>query len=662
MHTMTTRDAILHHSRLYLDALGLEGHGLPWSSREDADCAVAGELGFRHLGVVYFQIGRRDIAWAGPHHKHQEWTAQLNRFFQLRSLAVAFVETGDARYAATARDLILDWIRAHPTGPGWAIASYDNTLNLCIRAQQWTRTLPMFLAADVFDDATITAILNSLTAQLNYLSTHLTAGANWRIAQVDALLTCGICLAFLPTAAGWRSLAVEVLNEAYHRQILPDGAHIERTPGYHGWMTEVFQRYWWLGRAMPELGLAMRLAPIARMHDYNVGMALPNGSANAMHDSNSRRSGAADPAALAERAAFRQEAGLQETLPPTTQYFPVAGQACLRDSWEPDAVYLTFDATTWGGAHCHLSRNAVQLYAYGRHLLLDPGTLTYEVSDPLMAHGKSTRAHNTLNLNGWNQSQANPTGTRCVSLPGYDFVSSVYEGGYWPGAYTWGCGDGRGAGIFAEHHRAMLWVRGRCAIIIDHLRRDHATTPSLESNWQLTDGPVEVDPARFRAVTRHPDANLLLLFPQVAPGMHLTVHTGETDQPRGWLQGDGAFVPSPQLCLSTPVLEPLNAMLLTVLVPFRGPDAPAVEAEAAIDDIGVQTLRLRWADGTVDELFATPRLESAISSIDAITTDAALVLLHRNAAGAVTGGLVVDGTYVAPYVTEAKAEMGVWGF
>ncbi|HOF89133.1 MAG TPA: heparinase II/III family protein [Armatimonadota bacterium] len=660
MLTTSIREAIVEHRRRVRDAGGMPERALRGVSREVADRAVAGELGFRHLGVRYFQIGRRDIAWAGPHQAHQEWPAQLNRFFHLPSLAAAYLETGDAQYADAARDYLLDWIRAHPTRADWAIAPYDNTLNLCIRAVQWTAVLPVFVASPAFDDATVEAILGSLAAQLAFLSTHLAPGSNWRIAHVDALLTCGLSLPFLPGAADWRALAVRVLNDAYHRQILPDGAHIERTPGYHGWMTEVFQRLWRIGRAMPELGLAMRAEPIARMHDYHVGMALPNGSANGLHDSNSRRTGEPDRAGLDRRAAFRREAGLPEELPPTAQFFAAAGQACLRDSWEPDAVYVTFDATTWGGAHCHLSRNAVQLAAYGRHLLLDPGTLTYEVSDPKMAGGKSTRAHNTLNLNGWNQSYANPTGTRCHSLPGYDFIASQYEGGYWPGEYTWGWWDGHGAGLYAEHHRALLWVRDRCVIIIDHLRKDHGTAPLLESNWQLADGPVEV--GADRAVTRHQDANLLLLFPLLVPAMTLTVHEGESDPPRGWLPGDGAYVPAPQLCLSAPRMETLDASLLTVLIPFRGPDAPGVIAHAALDDgTGLQRLRLEWADGSADELYATPRLEIAIGQDGELDTDAALLHLQRDPAGRVTRGLVVDGTYARPFTETVKAEMGVWG-
>jgi len=109
-------------------------------------------------------------------------------------------------------------------------------------------------------------------------------------------------------------------------------------------------------------------------------------------------------------------------------------------------------------------------------------------------------------------------------------------------------------------------------------------------------------------------------------------------------------------------METLDASLLTVLIPFRGPDAPGVIAHAALDDgTGLQRLRLEWADGSADELYATPRLEIAIGQDGELDTDAALLHLQRDPAGRVTRGLVVDGTYARPFTETVKAEMGVWG-
>lgn len=617
-------------------------------SPEVADQAVAGVIAFRHLGVHPTPVGRADIDWSGPQHDHQEWPAQLNRFFQMPPLAAAWQQTGRPEYAEAARDYVVDWVRAHPSREEWRIASYDSTLNLSIRMLQWFTALPALLDSPAFDDAVLKAMLDSSCVQLDFLCEHLSSRTNWRIAEADSLLTSGLRLDGLPGADRWEAVGLRVLNDAFHRQILPDGAHEERNPSYHVWMTQVFEKYWRLARAMPDLGLVMTTGPVARMHDYALGATRPNGALNAMHDSVGRRTGV-EPNRLREaRAAFRREAGLPEALPPTSQFFACAGQAFWRDGWGEDATYLTFDATTWGGAHCHLSRGAVQLHAAGRSLLVDPGYLTYEARDPFCAHGRSTRAHNTVNLNGWNQSEADPV-CRFESVPGYDLAASCYDGGYWSGEYTWSFRHGHGDGLSAWHHRTMLWVRGRFVAVLDQVRHDYGDRlPFLEGNWQLCEGEVEADPGGAWARTCNDDSNVLLLFPLQPGGARLQVHEGERDPLRGWLPGRGEYVAAPQVCL---LVDPVPAGwtdLAAVLIPFTGDRPPEVAAEAPSPG-GVNRLTLRWDDGTADELFWTGCLARAVGVQDDFETDASLVHVATDPHGAIAQGLVVDGTFIRPF-------------
>ena len=614
--------------------------------QEVADRAVAGEVRFEHIGERYFHVGRSGIDWSGPQILHQEWPAQLNRFFQLAALVAIYEETGDERYAESARDYIADWMRAHPVRAGWALARYDNTLNLCIRIQEWLGALPRFLASPAFDDAFIEAVTALAACQLEFLTTHLTQwGGNWRIAQADALVDAGVRLDGLPGAEEWRRLGVWELNNAFRRQVLPDGVHCERNPDYHQWMTSLFERDWRLGRAMPELGLELPAATIGRMHDYALAFLRPTGGYNALHDCAGAHTGRRAPDWDAARRRFLQEAGLPTALPATSQNFPDAGQACWRDSWDQDATYVTFDATTWGGGHCHLSRNAVQFHAAGRSLVVDPGSLTYEPSDPMMAHGKSTRAHNTLNLNGWNQNETNPA-SRFLGIPGYDFADALYTGGYWPGTYQWEWRDGHGAGAWGQHYRLALWIHGRCLIVIDELLSDASgpERPFAESNWQFSEGDVRVDEARRRAQTTHEDSNVSLLFPLAPEGARMSLHQGEKDPPRGWLPGEKGYVAAPQLCLKV-APAPAVSHWVTVLAPFRGSRAPELEAEADMADSG--RLVLRWAGGETDTVLWLSRLARALGSADGIETDAGLLHLRRDPGGKITAGAAVGGSFVA---------------
>lgn len=73
----------------------------------------------------------------------------------------------------------------------------------------------------------------------------------------------------------------------------------------------------------------------------------PDGGWNALHDCQSNRNPQYEPCYVMQRdrSGFLKKAGLPDTLPPLSQYFPNAGQVCLRDSWSPTATYLVFDAT-----------------------------------------------------------------------------------------------------------------------------------------------------------------------------------------------------------------------------------------------------------------------------------------------------------------------------
>ena len=653
---LISRERILSNARELSEATGGPDLWMRRVNEDAAEKAVAGEIGFRHLGTRYVPVGRSSIDWSAPQITHQEWPAQLNRFFQLAPLAAAYRGGGDERYAEAARDYVAEWIAAHPVREGWRIAPYDNTLNLSIRMMTWLGSLPAFLESPAFDDELVDSIVRSASCQLGFLSEHLTPHHNWRIAQADSLLACGLRLAPMREAEGFRALGVRVLNDAFHRQVLADGAHDERNPGYHQWMNRVFEKYWRLGRKMPDLGLAMDASAIARMHDYALAHTRPNGSLNGIHDSHGRDAGPRPETWGRARSAFLAEAGLLSEFPATSQNFRDAGQACWRDSWEEDAVYVVFDATTWGGGHCHLSRGGVQLHAYGRSLLVDPGTLTYERTDPMMAHCKSTRAHNTVSLNGWNQSFDDPT-FRFVSAPGYDLAECRYAGGYWPGAYTWSFADGPGRGIWGEHHRTLLWVRGRFLVVVDRVTHaEGGEPPSLECNWQFSAGEVSLDEAARAAVTRHDDGNVLVLMPVVPEGGELSLHAGEHDPPRGWL-GDGGYVAAPQLCLSVRS-APRSAGIVTVLVPFRGRAAPEVRATA--DAAG--RVELAWGDGSTDALRWSPSLAHALGRAGEFDTDGALLHMTRGANGQVERGLVVDGTYVDPVALPPRDVPGTFTF
>jgi hypothetical protein len=290
-------------------------------------------------------------------------------------------------------------------------------------------------------------------------------------------------------------------------------------------------------------------------------------------------------------------------------------------------------------------------------------------------HGKSTPAHNTINFNGWNQSYSAPE-ARFASTQGYDLATGYYTGGYWPGRCDWGFREGHGRGLWGSHHRTLLWVRGRFLLVLERVRHGDCgsqrlpvnTMPSLESNWQFSQGQVVLDHRHLTARTDHDDGNVLMLFPlcsaeggTVRVKTALETHAGEKDPLRGWVLADnGELAPAPQVCFSVPEATPWTD-LATVIVPFRGRNCPDVSAEAHAD-ARCGHLALNWSDGTCDNVYWTHQLEAALDDYGEGRTDASLLHLMCDSRGRCIKGVIVDGTIAEPYTGRLGSLPGMYAF
>jgi hypothetical protein len=213
-------------------------------SRVWAKALKAGKVLFYNHREV--QVGHRNIDWTGAHVAHQEWPAQLNRFFWLAPLSAVYRDAADESLAEIARATIEDWIDQHDYSAERPPAKGDNTLNISIRLGQgtqpgWWGTVRAFAKSPHYDDALMERMLDSTRGQLDCLQAHLAEVGNWRISHLDCLLFCGMVV---PGLEAYARFAVRHLNEAFYRQIHPDGSHEEHNPSYHSWMCRLYTRLW----------------------------------------------------------------------------------------------------------------------------------------------------------------------------------------------------------------------------------------------------------------------------------------------------------------------------------------------------------------------------------------------------------------------------------
>src|ERR1019366_289283 len=157
-------------------------------------------------------------------------------------------------------------------------------------------------------------------------------------------------------------------------------------------------------------------------------------------------------------------------------YYPCAGYLVQRSGWGPLDSHLVFDCGGLGmltGAHAHADTLSVTLFSRGQELLVDPGTFVYNGAPEWRSYFRSTRAHNTVGIDGRDQAEQRGTfhwkteltaqAAMEFTLPGADYVEGEH-GGY------------RRMPQEVIHRRRLLFVPPESWIVVDDFRGSGAHT------------------------------------------------------------------------------------------------------------------------------------------------------------------------------------------
>jgi len=289
------------------------------------------------------------------------------------------LEFADARLAA------LDWMETHlPARDACGWEPYP----ISLRAPNWCG---YFLArhreATLADARLREPLWRSLWMQAEWLAAHreFHIGANHLLENAVALAVVGSV--FRGAGADrWLKLGVGLLVREIPEQILPDGMHYERSPMYHARMTLAFAALSAVGtpevRAIVDARLpAMRAALAATSHPDG-RIALLNDAAFGIYPEPADLG--ADPATASRGAWALRDAG----------YFGWRGD---------DGEYLVCDAGAIAPdhqpGHAHGDIFSFEWSVGGRRVVVDAGVFDYVAGD-MRAWCRSTRAHNTLEIDG----------------------------------------------------------------------------------------------------------------------------------------------------------------------------------------------------------------------------------------------------------------------
>jgi len=311
---------------------------------------------------------------------------------------------------------LLDWVERHRQGIGWQPGP------ISLRALTWLKllTTPGALALDAEKappDApaaggtgrasdTGARLRASLASQLDTLQHHLEYRllANHYLSNLLALVAGGAALEG-PAADAWLG-HWPTLAEQLREQVLPDGAHVERSPMYHALLLEnVLDVLGWVraaaekGRGLPgeletELaGAAARMLGALQVYTHpDGGIALFADSAFGI---------AHPPEALARYAAAR---GVEPRGPARRGVLADAGYVRMeRGAWSL-LVSTAGPMPPYQPGHAHCDALAFELCAEGRRVVTDTGVFEY-VPGPRRHRARATCSHATVEVDGRDQAE-----------------------------------------------------------------------------------------------------------------------------------------------------------------------------------------------------------------------------------------------------------------
>jgi uncharacterized heparinase superfamily protein len=403
-------------------------------------------------------------------------------------------------------------------------------------------------------------LIDSLYVQAAYLErfveSHLLG--NHLIENGRALLLAGLFFKE-GRARRWRRKGVKILWRELDRQVLADGGHDERSPMYHQLMLGVYREsvesLESAGASVPE-GVREKLDDMARwlaiVHHPDGRIALLNDSVFSAAGSAVHLIGGVEPPG--DGLTVLEESG----------YF------VFRSHTQGDCLVL--DCGPLGPdhqpGHGHCDCLSFELSLAGQRLIVDSGVGTYYGEPSWRHYYRSTRAHNTVQVDGEEQSEiwdrfraarrARPSGVRWDRSDGVEWVTGAHTGyRRLPGK--------------VEHRRWVLWIDRRYWLICDRLTGEgsHCLRSYLHFHPEAEVSVPSDNGGLVEGVVRRRGASCRVL---VWGGAEVKQLRGETEELQGWYASDfNQHVANSVWAISTDLALP--AWLAYVLVPGGGPAA-----------------------------------------------------------------------------------------
>jgi len=295
-----------------------------------------------------------------------------------------------------AREAAGDWIRRHDLARdrvGW------EPFPVSLRLQNWLAVFfGRFRERTENDPEWIATLWPSVWLQTEWLLSNLEHHllGNHLLENAVALSWAGACFEGAD-ARRWYGEGSKLLDRELDEQVLDDGMHFERSSMYH--LRAVYLVV--LLACLERPDLRDRLSPVLRrMLDATGKLLHPDGQIALVNDS--ALGVANDPGQLLEAGLAMLGETDDRRAEDGPWALPDAGYFGIRSA----GAYLICDAGPVGPdympGHAHGDLFSFELSFGGRRMVVDSGVFSYE-TDEMRRYCRSTRAHNTVEINGQDQ-------------------------------------------------------------------------------------------------------------------------------------------------------------------------------------------------------------------------------------------------------------------
>lgn len=350
---------------------------------------------------------------------------EMNRLQFLQVLAAQVVLAGDAEAVAAIEAAIASWHAANPPfrGVGWA-----SGIEVALRAI--SMALVVTLCGERLGAATLERIGQILRASAFWMArfpSKFSSANNHLMAELAGEYIAAMALGERHDA----DTAARAVQRELLLQVLDDGVGAEQSPSYAAFTVEMALLCAAVARVDGRPFAPDAEARMGRFAEFVAWLALDDGTVPAIGDNDEGRALTLcqpEPAYVADvAAAIDAYLGRPSTLPATASLrqallgqpvpqaapvgaktFATGGYTVWRAARAGRQVQMVLDHGPLGylaiAAHGHADALSLLLAVDGREVLVDPGTYLYQAGGAWRRWFRGTAAHNTLGIEGADQS------------------------------------------------------------------------------------------------------------------------------------------------------------------------------------------------------------------------------------------------------------------